>query len=82
MGVTGSIVTYLIVWWTVLFAVLPMRVRNAYEDEQPLVRGQERGAPVDPKLWFKIRRTTWIAAIVWGIIFVVINSGWISLYER
>ena len=82
MGVAGSIVTFLILWWVVFFAVLPMRVRSVWEDEaKPQAKGVDRGAPIDPKLWFKIKRTTWVTAIVFVVVFVVINSGVIS-FER
>lgn len=81
MGVTGSIIAYLIIWWTVLFAILPMRVKGQWEDSAPKVEGTEEGAPVNPQLWFKAKRTTWVALVVWACVFVFVNSGIVS-YDR
>lgn len=81
MGVTGSIITYLILWWTVLFAVLPMRVRSVWEDQDGQPKVADRGAPIDPELWFKFKRTTWITAIIFVVVFIVVNSGVIR-FER
>lgn len=78
MGVTGSVVAFLMIWWTVLFAVLPMRVKGQWEGDDEAVAGTERGAPTDPQIWFKVKRTTWVAAIIWAVTFVVVNSGLIS----
>lgn len=81
MGVVGSIISYLIIWWVVLFAVLPMRVKGVWEDEGDHAEGTDQGAPVRPEIWFKVKRTTWITAILWAILFVVVSTGVIS-YER
>ncbi|MEM9421716.1 MAG: DUF1467 family protein [Pseudomonadota bacterium] len=81
MGVIGSIITFLIIWWTVLFMVLPMRVKGVWEDDKDHVKGGERGAPIDPKLWFKAKRTTWISLILWFVAFVVVNAE-ILPFER
>jgi predicted secreted protein len=81
MGIAGSIVVFLVIWWTVLFAILPMRVKGVWEDEGRHAKGVDQGAPVDPMLWFKLKRTTWVALIIFAVVFVVINSGVIS-YER
>ncbi|WOI54543.1 DUF1467 family protein [Parvularcula sp. LCG005] len=80
MGFAGGIVTYLVIWWAVFFMVLPMRVKGLWEDESSYVKGAERGAPIDPQMWFKVKRTSWITAILWVIVVVVIKSGVIS-YE-
>ena len=75
MGPVGSVIVYLLLWWTVLFAVLPMRVRGVWEDDGKHAKGVERGAPVHPELWFKIRRTSWIAAVIWVVVYFVVSSG-------
>lgn len=72
MGVSGSIMTFLIVWWLVLFCVLPIGVRSQAESGD-IVPGTEPGAPVTPNLWKKAKWTTGIAFVVWGIMFLVVN---------
>ena len=79
MGVVGGIIVYLLLWWLVLFAVLPMRVRPVWDDDGHHARGAERGAPVNPELWFKIKRTTIIAGVLWLVVFAVMATG---VFER
>jgi predicted secreted protein len=71
-----GVVVYVLVWWVVVFAVLPWGVRAPTAAE--IVPGQAPGAPVRPKLWLKAGITTIAAAIIWLIIWAVIRSGLIS----
>ena len=71
--VTG-VVVYLIVWWLVLFMVLPWGVRVPDEPEE----GHATSAPVRPRLLIKFAATTVIAGIVWGIVFWLVQSDLIS----
>ena len=75
MGVVGGVIVYLLLWWLVLFAVLPMRVRPVWDDDGSHAKGAERGAPVNPELWFKIKRTSIIAAGLWLVVFAVMATG-------
>ncbi|WP_031553699.1 DUF1467 family protein [Parvularcula oceani] len=75
MSPVGGLIIYLILWWVVFFAVLPMRVRSVWEDSEEQPEGVEEGAPVRPELWFKVRRTTWITALVWLVVAALIISG-------
>ena len=62
---------YLIVWWTVLFAVLPFGSKTYAEAGVEVTDGGDPGAPLDPQLGKKAWRTTWISAIVYAIGFAV-----------
>lgn len=81
MNVGGAIVIFVIVWWTVLFAVLPFGVRSRWEDADDHVKGADPGAPVRPDLKRKMIWTTGIAAVVTLIIIGIILSGWINFRE-
>tara|TARA_B100001123_G_scaffold420882_1_gene527802 strand:- start:1196 stop:1438 length:243 start_codon:yes stop_codon:yes gene_type:complete len=72
---TGT-ATFLIVWWLVLFAVLPWGVKAA---QRPQI-GTEHGAPENPNLWRKALVTTLIALLIWGVVFVIIDYGMISIW--
>ena len=48
MSVTFAIAIYLIIWWTVLFAVLPLGVRTQGEDGV-VVPGTPESAPTHPR---------------------------------
>jgi predicted secreted protein len=65
LGVTvvGGIALYFVVWWTVLFAVLPFGVRSQ-ADEGQIVAGSEPGAPAMPRLAQKAIWTTLVADLV------------------
>jgi predicted secreted protein len=69
-----GVVVYVLVWWVVVFAVLPWGVRAPKE----FVPGQERGAPARSRLWLKAGITTVAAAVIWLIIWAIIWSGLIS----
>jgi predicted secreted protein len=60
----GSIVAiYFVVWWVVLFAVLPFGVRTQ-EEEGDIVLGTAHSAPVRPMLLRKALATTIVSAII------------------
>ena len=62
---------YLIVWWTVLFAVLPIGSKTYAEAGIKVTDGGDPGAPVDPKLKQKAWTTTWVSAIIFAIGYAV-----------
>ena len=74
MSWVSGIVVYVILWWIVLFMVLPFGVRRSEEVEP----GHEAGAPANPMLWRKALITTAIAAVLWGLAYWVIESDLIS----
>ncbi|MCB9948536.1 MAG: DUF1467 family protein [Rhodospirillaceae bacterium] len=74
MGFVSGLVVYVITWWVVLFAVLPWGVR-APDDPQP---GHAAGAPATPRLRLKFAVTSAIAAVIWLIIFLLVQSDLIS----
>jgi len=75
MGWISGIFVYFLIWWVVLFAVLPWGVQVP-DNPEP---GHAPSAPVHPRLGIKAIMTTVISAVIWGIVWYVIDSGWISL---
>lgn len=71
---TGSVV-YLLIWWLVLFAVLPIGVRPA-RDPDP--HAGWRGAPEHPRMLMKVVVTTLIAAVIWFGAYLLISSDYLS----
>jgi predicted secreted protein len=63
---------YLTIWFTVLFAVLPIGVRSQ-ADEGAVVPGTEPGAPIAPRLLFKAILTTAISTAVLAILLVYLS---------
>lgn len=64
MGPVGFVAVYIILWWLVLFAVLPWGVQSQLEAGD-IAEGTEPGAPVRPRLWAKVVITTGVAALAW-----------------
>jgi predicted secreted protein len=61
MSWATGVMVYLVIWWTILFAVLPLGVRRV---ENP-GKGEERGAPERPQLLRKAIITSIVAAVLW-----------------
>lgn len=66
MSWTTAAAIYFIIWWVVLFAVLPWGVRSQAESGE-VVPGSDPGAPAIPHLWAKLLWTTVVATIVFGL---------------
>lgn len=62
---------YVIIWWIVIFAVLPIGVVRAERPEA----GHDAGAPVDPRLKMKALVTTLVAGVLWGLLYLAVEKG-------
>jgi predicted secreted protein len=60
---------YFLIWWIVLFAVLPWGVRSQQESGD-VPDGTDPGAPLMPMLLKKVMWTTIVATIVFAAFFV------------
>lgn len=71
MTIATGIALYFVVWWIVLFAVLPFwtRPRDARREE-----GGWRGAPESPHLLRKALVTTVLAALVSALIWYLADQ--------
>lgn len=79
MGLTASIAVYLTIWWTVLFAVLPLGQRSYAEEGIPVPGGGDPAAPINPNLKRKFFTTTWVAAIPFSLLWLTLHFGWVTL---
>ena len=78
MNLLTGFVVYFLIWWTILFAVLPWGVRR---DENPEA-GHDPGAPARPMLWRKVGATTVVAGLLWLVAYWLITSSWISFRSQ
>jgi predicted secreted protein len=76
MGLVTSVMVYVVVWWTVLFAVLPFGVEP--DPEGSAEAGGWRGAPRRPAILRKALWTTVVATVVWAVIYMIVSSDWLS----
>ena len=67
MAWTTALAIYFVIWWLVLFCVLPFGVRNPSEAGEAVEAGNDPGAPIVPALKAKLIWTTIVSAIVFAI---------------
>ena len=68
MSLTGSFVVFVIIWWLILFTILPRDI-NSQKDKDFFVEGADPGAPKNPKIIKKLIITTAITSILFAIIY-------------
>lgn len=78
MSLTTYFAIYFIVWWTVIFAVLPFGIRSQHEDGE-VQDGTEPGAPLRPRLLAKALVTTVVAAVIVGTFAWAVEGGHLRL---
>lgn len=69
-----GVVVYLLTWWVVLFAILPLWVTTADADEP----GGSVGAPTRHLMPRKLALTSVVAGIIWIGIYIVVREPWFS----
>lgn len=79
MGPITSIAIFLTIWWTALFAILPLGSRSFHEMGIEPPPGADPGAPVNPNLKRKFFTTTWVSMMLFGVLWLVIRFHLITL---
>jgi len=70
-----SFVLFAMIWWMVLFAVLPFGIRPMADADSAT---GWRGAPERPMMLRKLSATTIVSVVLWGFAMVIIRSDWLS----
>ncbi|HVV61529.1 MAG TPA: DUF1467 family protein [Pseudolabrys sp.] len=78
MSRTTLIAIYFIIWWVVLFAVLPWGVRSQ-EESGEISAGTDPGAPASARMLRKLIFTTLISAVIFGVFYGLQAANIISL---
>ena len=82
MSVVTGIAIYLTIWWTALFAILPLGGKTHWsEGQEPPVKGMDSGAPIEPRLKQKFVLTTIVTTVVFILLWLTIHFQWIRLPE-
>lgn len=79
MNPFSIIAIYLVVWWTVLFVVLPIRARSQ-SDAGQVIQGSEPGAPHIMRFWPILLGTTVLAAAVTALLFWGLSNPLLQEY--
>jgi len=76
MSATGLAILYIIIWWIIFFALLPIDVNR----EKPLkIDGEDAGSPENPKMLKKFIYCTGITSIIFIIIYLLIRYEYLNL---
>jgi predicted secreted protein len=78
MPVTTAVAIFFLIWWVVLFAVLPFGVRSQHEEGE-MAPGTDPGAPTIPRLGRKLLWTTLLSAVIFAGCYVVYVNHLVTL---
>ncbi len=78
MPITTAVAIFFLIWWVVLFAVLPWGIRSQHEGGE-IVPGTDPGAPAIPNLGRKLLWTTLVSVAIFAACYVAYVDRLISL---
>ena len=78
MTLAFGIAIYLVIWWIVLFAMLPIGVKTQTE-EGNVVPGTAESAPHLPNLLPKMLATTVVASLLFALVYAIVVHKIITL---
>ena len=81
MGITGSIIVYVLIWWIIFFSVLPIGIQSKKEKFIEKIDGVDPGAPNNPKIGKKFLITTIITSIIFIVIYYLVRFDLLNLRE-
>lgn len=77
MGIVSGIIVYMMIWWVVIFAVLPLGVKH----DSKHIQGHDIGAPQKTYLIHKFILTSILSGFIWLIVNHFIQANIINLTE-
>ena len=81
MGVTGSIIVYVLIWWIIFFSILPVGIQSNKEKFKEKIEGIDPGAPINPNIGKKFLITTILTSIIFLIIYYLVKFNFLNLRE-
>jgi len=79
VGITGSIIVYVLIWWIIFFSVLPVGIQSNKEKFKEKIEGVDPGAPINPKIGKKFLITTLITSIIFIVIYYLVEFNLLNL---
>ena len=76
MSPTGLAIIYIIIWWIVFFAILPIDVERK---KIVKVDGEDPGSPENPKMLKKFLYCTVITTIIFIAIYLLMKFEYLNL---
>ena len=81
MSATGLAIIYIIIWWIVFFSILPVGIKSKDQRFTGNIRGEDPGAPKNPKILTKFLYTTLITSIIFVVIYFMVIKDYVNLRE-
>ena len=81
MGITGSIVVFVIIWWVIFFSVLPIGIKHNAKPFKNNLEGNDPGAPKNPNILKKFLYTTLITSLIFVGIYYIVANEYFNLRE-
>ena len=81
MGITGSIIVYVMIWWIIFFSVLPIGIQSNKEVFKEKLEGNDPGAPKNPNIAKKFLITTIITSLIFIVIYYLVKIDLLNLRE-
>ena len=79
MGTTGAFIVYIGIWWIVFFSVLPIGIKSQNIEFKDDLRGNDPGAPKNPRIIKKFLITTLITSIIFAVIYYLTINNYLNL---
>ena len=76
MSATGLAIIYIIIWWIVFFAILPIDVDRIKIEK---IEGEDAGSPENPKILKKFIYCTGITTILFIVIYLLMRFEYLNL---
>ena len=80
MSLVSSVAVYFVIWWLVLFVVLPFGVKSQHEVDD-VTLGTDRGAPAQPYILRRAAATTVLAGIIFAGVYLFFGIYEMSLED-
>ena len=80
MSWTSGLAIYAVIWWLVIFLVLPWG-RGDTIGSDDVDKGQDAGAPEKPRMVLKMAVTTVASGVIFAAFYWVTESGAISFNQ-
>ena len=77
MDIVSGFVVYILLWWWVLFMVLPFGAKAPEKVED----GHATSAPARPRMALKLAITTGLSGVLFIIVYFIIASGIFSFRD-
>ena len=78
MPVATAFAIFFLIWWVVLFAVLPWGITSQHEGQE-IAPGTDPGAPSKAKIGWKLVWTTLVALAIYAVCAVIYAQHWVTV---